>query len=62
MYSLEYRGYEGKLQTQYSGLVRADTDHGKFLFDYNTNINYFFVPHNIFLIGTMNVIDERGVF
>jgi 5-methylcytosine-specific restriction enzyme B len=56
MYSLEYRGCEGKLQTQYSGLVRAASDSGAFFFD--NNANYFFVPQNIFVVGTMNVIDR----
>jgi 5-methylcytosine-specific restriction enzyme B len=56
MYSLEYRGYEGKVQTQYSGLVRAASDSGAFLFD--DKANYFFVPQNVFMVGTMNVIDR----
>ena len=58
MYSLEYRGFDpnNKIKTQYSGLVREIDAQGTFLFIENEN--YFFIPHNVFLVGTMNVIDR----
>jgi 5-methylcytosine-specific restriction protein B len=58
MYSLEYRGFDQKnrIQTQYSSLVKSIDAKGAFLFIGNEN--YFFIPHNVFLIGTMNVIDR----
>ena len=37
-------------------LVNSATDQGAFLFEKGQN--YFFVPHNIYIIGTMNVIDR----
>jgi len=58
MYSLEYRGFDpnNRIQTQYSGLVTEMDAQGAFLFIENEN--YFFIPHNVFLVGTMNVIDR----
>jgi 5-methylcytosine-specific restriction protein B len=44
LYSLEYRGKEGKIKTQYSSM-RDD------------NI-YFYIPQNLFFVGTMNDIDR----
>lgn len=53
MFCLEYRGIKGAVQTQYArlndavtGMVEKD---GGFL---------FFVPHNVYVIGTMNTIDR----
>jgi 5-methylcytosine-specific restriction enzyme B len=56
MFALEYRGAANKIKTQYSTLVRSDTDPGAFLVHGDTN--YFFVPFNIFVFGTMNTIDR----
>lgn len=44
LYSLEYRGKEGKIKTQYSSLK-------------NDN-EYFYIPENLFFIGTMNDVDR----
>lgn len=56
MYCLEYRGYEGKIKTQYASMVEskdADT-----CYWYENDTNYFFIPNNVFLLGTMNNIDR----
>jgi 5-methylcytosine-specific restriction protein B len=56
MYALEYRGAAHRIKTQYSSLVRTKEDAGAFLFDGRSN--YFFVPFNVFVYGTMNTIDR----
>lgn len=56
MYCLEYRGYSGKIKTQYSGLVNDEKDSGVFYLE--NGKNYFFIPNNIYLLGTMNTIDR----
>ena len=58
MFSLEYRGSANKLRTQYSELVKDEHDDSAFLFDRSSSTNYFFVPHNLYLYGTMNTIDR----
>ena len=53
MYCLEYRGVEGSVKTQYANLNNEQT--GMF----QTAQGYqFFIPTNIYLIGTMNTIDR----
>ncbi len=53
MYCLEYRGVQGKIKTQYANLNDDDTGMLK------TDQGYFFfIPTNIYLIGTMNTIDR----
>lgn len=53
MYCLEYRGVQGSVKTQYANLNNAST--GMLL----TNQEYlFFIPTNVYLIGTMNTIDR----
>lgn len=56
MLVLEYRGAADPVQTQYSSLVSGPDHKAAFLF--RDAADYFFVPHNIRLIGTMNVIDR----
>lgn len=56
MYSLEYRGYDGKIKTQYSHLCENETEESTFFWENNTN--WFFVPQNIYIVGTMNNIDR----
>ena len=53
MYCLEYRGVEGRVKTQYENLNNEQTGMLK------TDQGYlFFIPKNIYLIGTMNNIDR----
>lgn len=53
MLCLEYRGTKGAISTQYAPLNTVDTGMISIGDAYK-----FFVPHNIFLIGTMNTIDR----
>jgi 5-methylcytosine-specific restriction protein B len=53
MYCLEYRGIEGAIKTQYAHLNNKETGMIKIGEGYQ-----FFIPKNIFLIGTMNTIDR----
>lgn len=55
MYCLEYRGYEGKIKTQYAELEREKDDT---VFYKEADDNYFFIPENVRIIGTMNTIDR----
>jgi len=53
MYCLEYRGIKGSVKTQYANL---NNEHTGML---QTDQGYlFFIPTNIYLIGTMNTIDR----
>lgn len=45
-----YRGEKGATRTQYSNLRQEDTDFG--------NAGSFYVPENVYVIGTMNDIDR----
>ncbi len=53
MYCLEYRGIEGAVKTQYSNLNNNDTGMIKIADSYK-----FFIPNNVYIIGTMNTIDR----
>ncbi len=53
MYCLEYRGIKGTITTQYANLNNEETGMLK------TEQGYkFFIPTNVYLIGTMNTIDR----
>jgi DNA replication protein DnaC len=47
----EYRGEDGKVKTQYSNMQTEETR-------FNDNDDYFYVPKNVYIIGTMNDIDR----
>lgn len=53
MYCLEYRGIEGAIKTQYANLNSNETA----MLTVN-DAHQFFIPHNVYLIGTMNTIDR----
>lgn len=56
MLSMEYRGYNGKIRTQYAHLCQDENDESAFYWE--NEKNWFFVPQNIYIIGTMNNIDR----
>src|ERR1039458_4977981 len=53
MICLEYRGVEGAISTQYAALNTAETGLVSIGGTYK-----FFIPHNVYIIGTMNTIDR----
>jgi 5-methylcytosine-specific restriction protein B len=53
MLCLEYRGIEGAVSTQYAALNTADTGMIKVGGGFK-----FFIPNNVYVIGTMNTIDR----
>jgi 5-methylcytosine-specific restriction protein B len=57
MYSLEKRGTAGKIKTQYANLNTSDNCMLQ-VGDPNDNNYQFFIPNNVFVIGTMNTIDR----
>lgn len=56
MFSLEYRGINGKIKTQYSYLNKDENAECVYFWDGGED--WFFIPQNLFLIGTMNNIDR----
>ena len=55
MFCLEYRGLSGKIKTQYAYLNKSNPA-GSFYMDGDED--WFFIPQNILVIGTMNNIDR----
>ena len=51
-----YRGKKGVVQTQYANMVQQQNDFDKVLS--NNKKGQFFVPENVYIIGTMNDIDR----
>ena len=54
MYCMEYRGVEGRIKTQYATLNNEETG----MFRDKSEGYKFFIPFNVYLIGTMNTIDR----
>ncbi|MDO5296415.1 MAG: AAA family ATPase [bacterium] len=55
MYCLEYRGpWEGLAETQYASLSNDETG----MLKVSDGEYRFFIPHNVYIIGTMNNIDR----
>jgi hypothetical protein len=48
-----YRGKKGKVQTQYANMQSDET-----IFDEDEGRGWFYVPDNVYIIGTMNDIDR----
>ena len=51
-----YRGQQGVVQTQYANMVESDNQFDRILG--NGKKGQFFVPKNVYIIGTMNDIDR----
>jgi len=49
----DYRGIDGKVQTQYANIQEGET-----VFDNELGQGWFYVPDNVYIIGTMNDIDR----
>jgi len=50
-----YRGEKGKVKTQYTNMQSKETET---LFDSELGKGWFYIPENVFIIGTMNDIDR----
>ena len=54
-----YRGKDGKVRTQYANMQTTPNDFDKSLgITDSNNYGHFFVPENVYIIGTMNDIDR----
>lgn len=53
MFCIEYRGTRGRISTQYTALNTPVT-----AMLHTTSGYKFFIPHNVYIIGTMNTIDR----
>lgn len=51
-----YRGTDGRVQTQYANMVTEKNEFDKEL--NNDKFGQFFIPKNVYIIGTMNDIDR----
>ena len=59
MFALEYRGTDGMIRTQNSRLDYVDEKTGDTaMIRVDDGTSRFFVPHNVFVCGTMNTIDR----
>jgi 5-methylcytosine-specific restriction enzyme B len=53
MFCMEYRGTRGRISTQYTALNTSETA----MLQTSSGCK-FFIPHNVYIIGTMNTIDR----
>jgi len=53
-----YRGVEGAVLTQYANMQDTPNTFDKFLENNDGTYGHFFVPENVYIIGTMNDIDH----
>lgn len=53
-----YRGTEGAVKTQYANLQQKQNEFDKALTKVLPNNGHFFIPENVYIIGTMNDIDR----
>lgn len=53
----DYRGTKGKVRTQYANMLEDSNDFDDAL-GITTSYGHFFVPENVYIIGTMNDIDR----
>ena len=53
----DYRGTKGRVRTQYANMLREPNDFDDFL-NVTSRYGNFFVPENVYIIGTMNDIDR----
>ena len=53
----DYRGPKGRVRTQYANMLKEPNDFDDFL-NVTSRYGNFFVPENVYIIGTMNDIDR----
>ena len=53
----DYRGVKGKVRTQYANMLKESNDFDDAL-GITSGYGHFFVPENVYIIGTMNDIDR----
>ncbi len=52
-----YRGVNGKVRTQYSNMMKGKNEFDQVL-GVESTFGHFFIPENVYIIGTMNDIDR----